>query len=131
MNKKFIWLIVVIIIVTSQPSPVAEEIEFTYEIALTDEIALSLLSDYLLGGDCLPERVVGYYVSCLMNITKENNQWLVTITYDGLSDDSIRASRIRANLIYQDGQWVKGEIFQTQKCWPGRGHQEFSAKLCI
>lgn len=111
--------------VTPTPSPTTEEAE------LTNEIALSLLKNDLFGGECRPEGAVYDYDSCTMNISKENNQWIVTITYDGLKDDSIKASRIRTNVTYQNGQWVKGEISRSQQCWPGRGHQDFSAELCI
>jgi len=101
------------------------------KIELTNEIVLSLLKNNLLGDECRQEGIGGYYNSCVINISKENNQWMVVITYDGLFDDSVRASRIQTNVVYQDGQWLKGEIFRTQKCWPGRGHQEFSTELCI
>lgn len=144
MNKKcFVNIILVIIIVilagligyfifipelrnyleTSRPP--SEEIE------LTNEIALSLLRNDLLGGECRPEGVAYYYDSCALGISKENNQWVVTITYDGLYDDSIRASRIRVDVIHQNGQWFKGEISRSQQCRPGRGHQDFSTELCI
>lgn len=144
MNKKcFVNIILVIIIVIfagligyfifipesriplTTPRPPSEEIE------LTNEIALSLLRNDLLGGECQPEGVKGYYDSCAINISKENNQWIVTITHDGLYDDSIKASRIRVNVIHQNGQWFRGEISGSQQCRPGRGHQDFSAELCV
>jgi len=93
---------------------------------LTKEIALSLLKM-----ECSPERVPGKYGSCHIDISKETDQWVVTITYDGLYDDSIKAERIRTIVRYKDGQWLKGEVSKTQQCWPGRGHQDFSAEPCL
>jgi len=93
---------------------------------LTKEVALSLLQS-----ECISEGVVGAYASCVVNILEEENQWVVTITYDGLFDDSVRATRFRAIITHKEGQWIKGEIVQTQKCWPNRGHQYFSIERCI
>lgn len=107
------------------PPPIAEEVE------LTNEIALSLLKNDLLGGECHSKGDAGVYRFCNINIAEENNQWIVVIIYDDLYDDSVRALRIQANLIYQEGQWVKGEISRIQQCQPGRGHQDFSSELCI
>ncbi len=95
---------------------------------LTRDMALSLL-----GRECLAEGDVYNYASCALDIQRREaeNQWNVLITYDGLKDDSIRASQISTMISYQEGEWVVGEIIETQKCQPGRGHQYFSAELCI
>ncbi|MCK6462386.1 MAG: hypothetical protein L6Q29_01005 [Candidatus Pacebacteria bacterium] len=97
---------------------------------LTNEIALALLKDDLFE-ECRPERVEGKYGSCSVNISQDGERWTVTVTYDGLYDDSVKASRVQADMTYEDGKWVKGAITTTQQCWPGRGHQDFSAELCI
>jgi len=93
---------------------------------LTRETALSLLKM-----ECSSEGVPGEYGSCSVDISKEKDQWVVTITYDGLYDDSIKAQQIKTIVMYRDGQWVKGETSRIQQCWPGRGHQDFSVELCI
>ena len=95
---------------------------------LTRETALSLLEM-----ECSSERVPGErnYSSCSVDISKEKDHWVVTITYDGLQNDSIKASRTKTIVMYRDGQWIEGETFQTQQCWPGRGHQDFSVRECI
>ena len=56
----------------------------------------------------------------------------VTVTIDNLADDSIAA--VRYELRFEDfgndairlaaGSW-------SQRCQPGRGHQDFSTELCV
>ena len=100
---------------------------------LTTDMALSLLQEkeLLFFTGCALEGESYSYQSCSIEVTQEKNQWITTITYDGLFDDSIRATRIIAVIAYQDGQWIVEEFSETQKCQPNRGHQYFSAELCI
>ena len=98
---------------------------------LTEEIALSLLKENAFLMECNSEGIPYEYRSCSVDILKEKDQWIVTVTHDGLFDDSIAATRMRIIVKYENGQWVKGEISQTQRCWPGRGHQDFSTEFCI
>ena len=95
---------------------------------LTRDMAL-----FFLGRECLAEGDVYNYASCVLDIQRRGaeNEWNVIITYDGLRDDSIRASQISAIINYQDGGWLVGEIIEIQKCQPGRGQQYFSAEFCI
>jgi hypothetical protein len=109
------------------PAPAPE----TEKAVLTNEIVLSLLKGDLYGGECLHGGLEWWYDSCVVNISKENSRWIVSVTYDGLYNDSVRADRITADIIYQDEQWFRGEISRTQKCWPERGHQYFSTELCV
>ena len=105
---------------------------------LTKEVALQLLRNELeneLGfskGECQAEGVVPVYRSCVVDISKiGKNNWIVMVTYDRLFDDSTKAERIKTIVMYKDGQWIKGETFWTQQCWPGRGHQDFSTEPCL
>ena len=98
---------------------------------LTPATAFLLLSDALFFKDCLPEGSELYYSSCIVDISKEKYEGIVTLTYDGLRDDSIKAKRFRAIVMYQNGEWVRGDVSWEQQCWPGRGHQDFSTELCI
>lgn len=135
MNKNFLITIIVVVLLVgggifawlqfAQPKPEVKEKPGPY---LTQDMALSFLNR-----ECLTEGDPYSYTSCVVNIAEEEKekQWLVTITYDGLKDDSIRASQITSIITYQEGEWVVGEMTQTQKCQPGRGHQYFSAELCI
>lgn len=112
----------------STPS-VASSVLLSFELA--KETALQLLKDILFSDDCRSERVVGKYASCTLNISKiDNNNWTVTVTYDGLYDDSAKATRTQATVMYQDGQWLKQNISKTHQCWPNRGHQDFSTATC-
>jgi hypothetical protein len=55
----------------------------------------------------------------------------VTVTRDGLADDSIRALRYRIVLErVDDRSWRLQSAQRTQRCHEGRGSQEFSTKLC-
>jgi len=100
---------------------------------LTRDMALSLLQgkELLFFTECVEEGIQGDYGSCIIDITQEENQWIVTITHSGLFDDSISATRIRAIVTHQDDQWIVGESSETQKCWPNRGHQDFSTEFCV
>ena len=55
----------------------------------------------------------------------------VTVTLDGLADDSVRAERW--NLAFeQDGETYRlTTALREQRCQPNRGHQSFSADDCI
>lgn len=97
---------------------------------LTNEIALLLLKDNLFE-ECRPEGVEDKYKSCAVNISQDGNQWVIMVTYNGLYDDSVKASRVQTTAIYKEGKWIKSDIFRSQQCWPGRGHEDFSSELCI
>ncbi len=102
---------------------------------LTTDMALSLLQEkeLLFFTGCALEGEPYNYQSCIIEIefTQEKNQWIATIIYDGLFDDSVRATKIRAIIAHQDNQWVVEGSSTTQKCQLGRGHQDFSTELCI
>jgi hypothetical protein len=55
----------------------------------------------------------------------------VTVTRDGLADDSTRAVRYRIVLERADDEsWRLRSARRMQRCHAGRGSQEFSTKLC-
>lgn len=57
---------------------------------------------------------------------------VVTITQEGLLDDSVRAVRYRLVLRRRaDGTWRIFSAVRTQRCWAGRGHEDFSDELCV
>ncbi|MDI6821121.1 MAG: DUF5667 domain-containing protein [Patescibacteria group bacterium] len=66
-----------------------------------------------------------------VSVSKVGDQWYVTVTYDGLHNDSTRAARFSASAYYVNGSWSLGEPIRTQQCWSGRGHQDFSAEPCL
>jgi hypothetical protein len=56
----------------------------------------------------------------------------VTVTLDRLPDDSVRARRYSLVLnLAGDDDWRLSSAVVTQRCWPNRGHQNFSTALCI
>jgi hypothetical protein len=126
MSKKILIFIIIIILIAGISFFIFKEKRIETEIELTNEMALSLLEM-----ECNPEGVPYHYDSCVLDVLKEEGRWIVTVTYDGLYDDSIRAIRFQTIVRRENRQWIKDEIIQTQKCWPNRGHQEFSTELCI
>lgn len=78
-------------------------------------------------GGCTPDscsRVV---------VTTEqiNNQTYVTAIYEGLRDDSVSAQRKTALATYENGKWSLGTPLITYRCQVNRGHQDFTAELCL
>ena len=55
----------------------------------------------------------------------------VTVTLDGLLDDSIRAERWTLGFEQVDETYRLTAALREQLCQPGRGHQRFSAEPCI
>lgn len=131
MNRKIYTLLVVIILVLiiGWWGLKRSQNNIVFQPVLSNEMALALLKDELFA-DCRPEKVEGKYNSCSVSITKDGEQMIITVTYGGLYDDSVKASRIQTAVRYKDGQWVKGDISRSQQCQPRRGHQNFSTDPC-
>jgi hypothetical protein len=55
----------------------------------------------------------------------------VTVTLDGLLDDSIRAERWTLGFEEDNGVYTLTAALREQRCQPDRGHQGFSADPCI
>ena len=56
----------------------------------------------------------------------------VTVTADGLLDDSVRATRFEMQLARRsDASWRLTSARWSQKCQPNRGHQDFTPALCV
>jgi hypothetical protein len=59
------------------------------------------------------------------------DQASVTVTRDGIADDSVRAVRYVIELERgDDGTWRLRSAQRLQRCQPERGHQDFSPQLC-
>ncbi|ACA99470.1 MULTISPECIES: hypothetical protein [Cyanophyceae] len=67
------------------------------------------------------------------NDTVENPQRsTVTITQEGLLDDSVRGQRFTISLNKNaNGTWTVSDRQVTWRCQPGRGSQTYSAQLCL
>jgi hypothetical protein len=62
----------------------------------------------------------------------EGNEATVTLLFDRMRDDSTRAERNVLTLErVDDGPWRVVENRVTRRCWPNRGHQDFSEELCL
>jgi hypothetical protein len=60
------------------------------------------------------------------------DQAVVTVTKDGLADDSIGAVRYILDFERRpDGRWRFRSASWAQRCQVGRGHQDFTPELCI
>jgi hypothetical protein len=55
----------------------------------------------------------------------------VTVVQDGLSDDSVRATQDVLRFIPSGEKWRLKSAARTQRCQPGRGHQNFAAGECL
>jgi hypothetical protein len=55
-----------------------------------------------------------------------------TATSPDLADDSVRNERYQLELVRRpDRSWQVVSATRTYKCQPNRGHQDFSAELCL
>jgi len=59
-----------------------------------------------------------------------NNKAVVTLTQTGLLDDSVAGMRYRVELRAFGNQWEVIWIGKQQKCYPNRGHTDWSTELC-
>lgn len=96
---------------------------------LDKNIALAALGPAIFA-ECRLEGIPDTYRSCVAEFSKDGSGWRVKVTYDGLYDDSVRASRVEGYLYYEGGQWFASGVAETQRCHEGRGHQDFSKELC-
>jgi hypothetical protein len=55
----------------------------------------------------------------------------VTVTLDGLLDDSVRAERWTLAFDQEGETYLLTHALREQRCQPGRGHQGFSADDCV
>ncbi len=66
------------------------------------------------------------------NVSAESpDKTAVTITNEGLLDDSVMGEKFFLKLKRaEQGAWLIESAAKTVKCWPGRGHQDYSNKPC-
>jgi hypothetical protein len=78
-------------------------------------------------GGCTPDTCG----SVTVTLQNNNGQYTVTAIYEGLRDDSSSAQKKVAPVYFNNNVWTLGNATVTQRCRPGRGHQDFSAELCL
>jgi hypothetical protein len=101
---------------------------------LTKDLALGLVHDNLIEGECRSTGADELYRSCVIDLkyTEEEKAWLITVVYEGFFDDSVRGSRMRAKAVFENESWIiVGEPIEDFQCWSSRGHEDFSTELCI
>lgn len=60
------------------------------------------------------------------------DSFTLTIINDGLLDDSVRGEKFVYELSKEaSGVWKVASAIKAWRCWPGRGHEEFSALPCF
>jgi len=90
--------------------------------AITQEQAQTLVLQTW--GGCTPDTCG--------SVTVTANSNYVTAIYEGLRDDSVGAQKKVAPAYYSNNVWTLGELTESsQRCQPGRGHQNFSPDPCI
>lgn len=55
----------------------------------------------------------------------------ITITLDGIFDDSVQAVRYTLEAEQREGAWHLVSTRREQRCAPGRGHEDFSPEDCV
>lgn len=78
-------------------------------------------------GGCTPDTCG----SVTVTVQDNNGQYTVTAIYEGLRDDSTSARKKVAPAYYSNNAWTLGNAIVTQRCQPGRGHQDFSSNPCF
>jgi hypothetical protein len=56
---------------------------------------------------------------------------IVTVTLDGLADDSVRAERWRLGFDERGDVYVLTAALREQRCQPGRGHRDYAPEPCL
>jgi hypothetical protein len=78
------------------------------------------------------DRRAGATTSIVAHATEEGaGPTTVAVTLDRLPDDSVRAQRYLLAFTQEDGAWRLASAVATQRCWPARGHQDFSTEPCV
>ncbi|MEN9231912.1 MAG: hypothetical protein Q6L68_13490 [Thermostichus sp. DG02_5_bins_236] len=60
-----------------------------------------------------------------------NQRAEILITLEGLADDSVQGKRYRLEIGWTEAGWQMETVGSQQRCWPGRGHQNWSNQPCI
>lgn len=59
------------------------------------------------------------------------NQAVVTLTQTGLLDDSVAGMRYRVEFVASGNNWEMIWAGKQHKCYPNRGHTDWSTELCL
>ena len=81
-------------------------------------------------GRSFQENATDLKVTQQVNSGEAPDKAIVTVEQSGLMDDSVAAERTVFTMNYREGQWETVSRVTTQRCWPERGHQQFSEQPC-
>lgn len=81
-------------------------------------------------GEYFQDNVSNLSVIQHVNSGESPDKAVVTIEESGLLDDSVSAEKTVFTMHYQKDRWQIVSRVKTQRCWPERGHQDFSEQPC-
>lgn len=81
-------------------------------------------------GESFQDSVTNVKVTQHVNSGESPDKAEVTIEESGLQDDSVYAEKTVFTMHYQQDKWQIVNRVKTQRCWPERGHQDFSEQPC-
>lgn len=81
-------------------------------------------------GENFQDNVSNLSVIQHVNSGESPDKAVVTIEESGLLDDSVSAEKTVFTMSYHKDRWQIVSRVKTQRCWPERGHQDFSEQPC-
>ncbi len=81
-------------------------------------------------GEYFQDDVSNLNVIQHVNSGESPDKAVVTIEASGMMDDSVSTEKTVFTMTYQNNRWQIVNRVKTQRCWPGRGHQDFSEQPC-
>ena len=76
------------------------------------------------------EPVEGNFQEDAVLIERDPNRPVVVLTQTGLPDDSVEGIRYRIEFTPEGDLWRISWVGRQTRCYPGRGHQDWSAEIC-
>lgn len=81
-------------------------------------------------GEYFQDNVSNLSVIQHVNCEEAPDNAVVTIEESGLMDDSVSVEKTVFTMRYHKNRWQIVSRVKMQRCWPERGHQDFSEQLC-
>lgn len=91
------------------------------------EAALEMLDDQYTEG----EGAESQDPPAVSSFLADGGRTVVSVTFDGLLDDSVAAVRFELVFVGDDDDVILESGSWASRCQPGRGHEEFAAELCV
>lgn len=123
-NNKFIFLLIISSMASFISGCADITAEKTNNANYPSQVALHAM------GETFQNSVSNLAITQQVNRGELPDKAVVTIEESGIQDDSVSAEKTVFTLHYQDDKWQIVNRIKAQRCWPGRGHQEFSEQPC-